>query len=89
MQSATANYQTIYDKLAGFGLDNEDIEEILNYDSKVTYTKRLESIVNGTPFEVETFSPEVEENTIEVSEPQPLLDVLPQEEDFLPEDEKI
>ena len=89
LQRISTDYQTIYEKLAGFGLDNEDIEEILNYDSKVTYTKRLESIVNGTPFEVETFSPEVEENTIEVSEPQPLLDVLPQEEDFLPEDEKI
>lgn len=86
LQRISTDYQTIYEKLAGFGLDNEDIEEILNYDSKVTYTKRLESIVNGTPFEAETFSPEVEENTIEVSEPQPLLDVLPQEEDFLPED---
>ena len=85
----SANYQTIYDKLAGFGLDNEDIEEILNYDSKVTYTKRLESIVNGTPFEAEVLPYDMEENTIEESEPQPLLDVLPQEEDFLPEDEKI
>ena len=77
-------YQTIYGKLEGYGLSNEEIEEILDYDSKVTYTKRLESIVNGTPFEVETAITEAEE-TVE-PEPQPLVDVLPQEEDFLPED---
>ena len=77
-------YQTIYSKLGEYGLSNEEIEEILDYDSKVTYTKRLESIVNGTPFEeVEDL---LEEEVQEVTEPKPLEDVLPQEEDFLPED---
>lgn len=79
-------YQTIYEKLTGYGLSNEEIEEILDYDSKVTYTKRLESIVNGTPFDVEEGIPEAEIEEEPVSEPQPLEDVLPQEEDFLPED---
>lgn len=80
-------YQTIYAKLGDYGLSNEEIEEILDYDSKVTYTKRLESIVNGTPFEVEELTIPESVNEVEAEpEPQPLEDVLPQEEDFLPED---
>lgn len=77
-------YQTIYAKLGEYGLSNEEIEEILDYDSKVTYTKRLDSIVNGTPFDVEEGIWEKEVQA--APEPQPLEDVLPQEEDFLPED---
>lgn len=76
-----AIYEEIWDKLEAYGLSSGDIEEILAYESKVTYTKRLNSIVNGTPF--------VLEDTMEgqvISEPQPLEDVLPGEEDFLPED---
>lgn len=75
----SGTYQAIYVKLGEYGLSNEEIEEILDYDSKVTYTKRLQSIVNGTSFEEETMGDEV---TVE-SEPKPLEDVLPQEEDFL------
>ena len=74
-------YQSIMDKLQGFGLSAADVEEIIAYESKVTYTKRLDSIVNGTPFHPE----EMMEN-FEVAEPQSFEDVLPGEEDFLPDD---
>jgi len=77
----TVIYQDILEALQGYGLSQSDVDEILAYESKVTYTKRLDSIVNGTPFVVEEMS---EDNS--VSEPQPLQDVLPGEEDFLPED---
>lgn len=76
-----AVYQSIMDRLQEFGLSDADVEEILGYESKVTYTKRLDSIVNGTPFHEE----EMMEN-FEIAEPQPFEDVLPGEEDFLPED---
>ena len=62
-------------------LPQADVDEILAYESKVTYTKRLDSIVNGTPFVIEDSS-----QSTTISEPQPLQDVLPGEEDFLPED---
>ena len=79
----TEIYQVICDKLKVFGISDEDVEEILGYDSKVTYTKRLDSIVNGTPFVIE--EPILEEDN-QVEEAQPLEDVLPWEEDFLPDD---
>ena len=72
--------KNLIDEAAHF-LSAEDVEEILAYKSKVTYTKRLDSIVNGTPFDInDTMDGEA------VFEPQPLEDVLPGEEDFLPED---
>ena len=77
----TVIYQDMLEALQGYGLSQTDVDEILAYESKVTYTKRLDSIVNGTPFVIEEMS-ESEVN----SEPQPLQDVLPGEEDFLPED---
>lgn len=77
----TVIYQDMLDALLGYGLSQSDVDEILAYESKVTYTKRLDSIVNGTPFVMEEMS---EDNS--VSEPQPLQDVLPGEEDFLPDD---
>ena len=77
----TVIYQDILEALQGFGLSQTDVEEILAYESKVTYTKRLDSIVNGTPFVLEDSL----ESSI-ISQPQPLQDVLPGEEDFLPDD---
>lgn len=77
----TVIYQDIMEALQGFGLSQTDVDEILAYESKVTYTKRLDSIVNGTPFVIEDSL----ESTV-ISEPQPLQDVLPGEEDFLPDD---
>ncbi len=84
----TDTYRMIYDELKNYGLSEADIEEILAYESKVSYTKRLNSIVYGTPFEMYTTeSEEVQEEIVE--EPKPLEDVLPQEEDFLPEDTSL
>ena len=77
----TLIYQDIMGALQGFGLSKADVDEILSYESKVTYTKRLDSIVNGTPFVIEDSL----ESTV-ISQPQPLQDVLPGEEDFLPDD---
>lgn len=74
-------YQKMLEALQGYGLSQSDVDEILGYESKVTYTKRLDSIINGTPFVIE----EVSGSTV-ISEPQPLQDVLPGEEDFLPDD---
>jgi len=76
-----AIYQTICEKLQEYGLTEADVDEILGYESKVTYTKRLDSIVNGTPFAIEDMM-----EGFGISEPQPFEDVLPWEEDFLPED---
>lgn len=84
----TAIFENIYSELRGYGLSEADIEEILAYESKVSYTKRLESIVNGTPFVVDELIFDTEE-VEEVIEPQPLEDVLPQEEDFLPDDTSL
>lgn len=84
----TAIFENIYSELRGYGLSEADIEEILAYESKVSYTKRLESIVNGTPFVIEELIFDTEE-VEEVIEPQPLEDVLPQEEDFLPDDTSL
>lgn len=38
-------------EMGKYELTEKEIEEIINYESKVAYTKRLESIVNGTTFE--------------------------------------
>ena len=83
----TPIYGIIYDTLTSYGLSDADIEEILAYESRVSYTKRLESIVYGTPFVIEQM-PLDTENVVE-EEPQPLEDVLPQEEDFLPDDTNL
>jgi len=74
-------YQNMMEALQGYGLSQSDVDEILVYESKVTYTKRLDSIINGTPFVMEEVS-----GSTAISEPQPLQDVLPGEEDFLPDD---
>lgn len=74
-------YQKMLEALQGYGLSQSDVDEILGYESKVTYTKRLDSIINGTPFVMEEVS-----GNMAISEPQPLQDVLPGEEDFLPDD---
>ena len=74
-------YQDILEALQGYGLSQADADEILAYESKVTYTKRLDSIVNGTPFVIEDST-----QGTDISQPQPLQDVLPGEADFLPDD---
>ncbi len=58
-------YDMMYSELGTYGLSDADIEEILAYESKVSYTKRLEAIVNGTPFVENEWLPAVEEPVAE------------------------
>ena len=83
--------ETIYNELHSYGLSDADIEEILAYESKVSYTKRLEAIANGTPFVADEWLPATGEPEVEmvIEEAQPLKDVLPMEEDFLPDDTSL
>ena len=87
----TPIYETIYSELKSYGLSDADIEEILAYESKVSYTKRLESIAYGTPFVMDEWLPEIQEPEVEesVEEPKPMEDVLPMEEDFLLDDTSL
>lgn len=85
----TPIFETIYSELKSYGLTDADIEEILAYESRVSYTKRLESIVNGTPFVMNDWLSETEDPVIVEEQPQPLEDVLPMEEDFLPDDTSL
>ena len=71
-------YNSILAKFDEYGLTQDDVNEILAYESKVKYTKRLQSIIDGTPFVYEDDVAQQQEQTID--------DILPQEEDFLPED---
>lgn len=97
----TPIFETIYAELRNYGLSEAEIEEILAYESKVAYTKRLESIVSGTPFVMNEWLPAAGESEMEQSESQmqqaesdqtvsgldqDLEDVLPMEEDFLFDD---
>lgn len=87
----TPIFETIYGTLQSYGLSDADIEKILSYESKVSYTKHLEAIVNGTPFVMNEWLPETAEPEVEevIQEPQALEDVLPMEEDFLPDDTSL
>lgn len=71
-------YNSILAKFDEYGLTQDDVNEILAYESKVKYTKRLQSIIDGTPFVYEDDVAQQQEQTID--------DILPEEEDFLPED---
>ena len=44
-------YEELISNLEGYGVTQDDMEEIFTYESKVAYTLRLKSIINGTPFE--------------------------------------
>lgn len=80
--------ETIMENLRAYGLTDADIDEILAYESKVSYTKRLESIANGTPYIENEWLPMAGgEEALDAADTQkPLTDILPMEEDFLPED---
>ncbi len=87
-------YSQILDALSAYGLSEEDAKEIVAYDSKVKYTKRIDSLVHGTPFTYDDdiaaedraagagaeAEPSDAENRPEVE------DILPPETDFLPDD---
>ena len=67
-------YQQIVSALEqNYGIGEEEAHSILEYD-KVTYTKKLDSIINGTEF-VDPNIPVAEEETLE--------DMLPEEEALL------
>ena len=69
-QEVDAVYETILNILNDkYGLTEEEAKNIIAYDD-VTYTRRLESIVNGTPFE--------DPNQVIQTSP----DVLSEEQDF-------
>lgn len=64
-------YQQILSALEqNYGISEEEAREIIAYD-KVTYTKKLDSIINGTEF-IDPNAPVVEPETLE--------DMLPEEE---------
>lgn len=68
------NYQEIITALNdNYGLSEEEARQILDYD-RVTYTKKLDSLVNGTEF--------IDPNT-PVAEEETLPDMLPEEEALL------
>ncbi len=82
-------YAQLLEGLASYGLTEGDALEINAYDSKVKYTKRIDSIVHGTPFTYdEDIAAEYVDATVpeEPEQPQSLDDILPQETDFLPDD---
>ncbi len=85
-------YRQILEVLASYGISEEDAKEIAAYESKVKYTRRIDSIVHGTPF---TYDEDIaaEEAALapqaapEAEEPaQTVDDILPPETDFLPDD---
>ncbi len=87
-------YSQLLDALAGYGLSEDDAKEIAAYDSKVKYTKRIDSIVHGTPF---TYDDDIaaEDRAAGLGGEQPSADegngpevddILPEETDFLPDD---
>jgi len=76
-------YSQIIDALGGFGLTESDAREIAMYDSKVKYTKRIQSVVNGTPF---TYDEDIAGEGTLTEEAMPSVDdILPEESDFLPD----
>ncbi len=84
-------YSQIKDALATYGLSEADAIEINGYDSKVKYTKRIDSIIHGTPF---TYDEDIAAEGGMVTVPdqvpadstQTVDDILPREQDFLPDD---
>lgn len=84
-------YSQIKDALAAYGLSEADAAEINGYESKVKYTKRIDSIIHGTPF---TYDDDIAAEGGMTAAPdqapegstQTVDDILPREQDFLPDD---
>ncbi len=85
-------YSQILYALSGYGLNEEDAVEIAGYESKVKYTKRIDSIVHGTPFTydadiaAEGGTPAGGEAESDSQAGPSVDDILPPETDFLPDD---
>lgn len=83
-----SSYDKIIDYLGSFGLSAMDAEEINGYTSSVMYNKRILSIVNNTPFEYGYSSGEEVDETAggaATEDIRTVEDILPEEEDFLPD----
>ncbi|MBO4846585.1 MAG: hypothetical protein J5525_09795 [Lachnospiraceae bacterium] len=82
------SYGKIVEGLNSFGLNESDAEEICSYTSAVQYNMRVNSIANGTPYEYDS-AMSVSEQAVEHEEQtgaSTVEDILPEEEDFLPDD---
>lgn len=86
-------YSQILEQLLSYGVTEEDAKEIAAYVSRVQYTKRIDSIVNGTPFTYEadmaaaTDLSQADESSDDVQTvTQSMDDILDEERDFLPDD---
>lgn len=82
------SYDKIVEGLNGFGLNESDAEEICSYTSAVQYNMRVNSIANGTPYEYDTSVPVTEQafESTDQTGSMAVEDILPEEEDFLPDD---
>lgn len=84
-------YSLITSALGGYGVSEAEANEIIGYTSKVKYTQRVRSIADGTPFtyDEDIAAEEAAANggsTPTVENTQTVDDILPEENDFLPED---
>lgn len=79
-QEVNAIYEMILGVLSDkYSISEEEARTIIAY-SDVLYTKRLESLVNGTPFEEPSVAEEINE------QPQAEQDILPEEQAIIEED---
>ena len=79
-QEVNAIYEMILGVLSDkYSISEEEARTIIAY-SDVLYTKRLESLVNGTPFEEPSVAEEINE------QPQAEQDILPEEQVIIEED---
>ena len=79
-QEVNAIYEMILGVLSDkYSISEEEARTIIAY-SDVLYTKRLESLVNGTPFEEPSAAEEINE------QPQAEQDILPEEQVIIEED---
>ncbi len=70
-------YQTIRAKITEWNISDEELTELQLEENKLNYTRHLNAIVNGTPYTEETETTQEEQTAYE--------DILPEEQDFLPD----
>lgn len=63
-------YAQILEKLSGYGISEADALDIIASGDNVTYSQRLESIINGDGVSMESVA-------------EPTKDVLPEEEEII------
>lgn len=70
-------YQTIRAKITEWNISDEELTELQLEENKLNYTRHLNAIVNGTPYTEEIETTQEEQTAYE--------DILPEEQDFLPD----